>query len=589
LRFGLLAAAFLAVSAWLPLRIPLPVAPAPAGAADAPQPAWDHYLDQEEVTDLLKQLHDAYPHLTGLESIGTSAEGRDIWALTITNARTGAAATKPAMYVDGAVHGNEIQATDVCLYTAWLLLDRYGEWERITELVDRVAFYVVPTVNVDSRAHFFSEPGNYNIGRTARIPYDDDHDGLVDEDPPEDIDGDGMIVQMRIRDPFGTHKTHPDDPRTMVRIEPGETAEWTRLGREGIDNDGDGRVNEDGPGYLDLNRNFPFQWQPRYVQAGAGDYPLSASNTAAVADFVAARPNIAFAFAFHNYGGMWLRGPGSDLSPPFPPADVEVFDYLGREGERTVPGYRYLVSKDDLYTTHGDFDEFVYQLFGIYAFVGEVYMSSEIAYAGRSDDPNGPDGNLWSRRPGFVERQEFNDHLMMGEMFVDWHEVEHPTFGTIEVGGWKQQTVRMSPGWMLRETLHRNAMFVIWTATQLPQVSVEITEISSLGQGLWRVRARAANSGALPTLSAQARRRDLLRHDLFSLAGDGATVVSGSVLLDSHHGTLDPRDNRPERVLTWVPAFGKRDVQWIVTGEGSVTVSYEGYKCGRAEASAELR
>ena len=562
---------------------------ATAAAADKPAFAWDHYFDQEEVTEVLKKLHKAYPRLTELESIGKSSEGREIWAMTINNPETGDALSKPAMYVDGAIHGNEIQATEVCLYTAWQLLDKYGVWERITELVDRTAFYIIPTVNVDSRARFFTDPGSYNIGRTARIPHDDDRDGMEDEDGPEDIDGDGMIMQMRIRDPFGQHRSDPEEPRVLLRVKPGQQGEWTRLGAEGIDNDGDGAVNEDGPGYVDMNRNFGFAWQPRYVQNGAGDYPLSATNTRAVSDFIEARPNIAFAFAFHNMGGMFLRGPGSKLSPPIPPADLKVLDYLGMEGERTIPGYRYLVAMDDLYTTYGDFDEFMYQCWGVFAYTGEIYMSSQVAYRGRSEETTGPDGNLWSRRPTFAERQQFNDHLMMGEMFVEWRPFDHPTYGEIEIGGWKPFTVRMSPGFMLPETVHRNAMFVIWTATQLPHIAVEVIEVKDLGGGLWRVRARAANTGAVPTLSSRALQKEIYRRDLFSIAGKGLEVLSGGVLIDPHFDKVDPVNHFPERIPTHVPAFGKREVQWIVNGNGSVTVTYKGFKCGEAEAVAQLK
>jgi len=556
--------------------------------AELPALTWDHYYDQDQVTDALKQMHKAWPDLTELESLGKSAEDRDIWCLTITNEKTGPAADKPAMYVDGAIHGNEIQATEVCLYTAWTLLSRYEEWERITELVDRVVFYIIPTVNVDNRARFFTDPSSYRIGRSARMPYDDDRDGLFDEDTYEDLDGDGHILQMRVADPQGKWKSHPDDPRVMVRIKPGEQGQWHRLGMEGVDNDGDGRVNEDGPGYLDMNRNWGFEWQPSYVQGGSGDFPFSAANTRAVSDFIAGHPNICFAFAFHNTGGMFLRGPGSKLSPPIPPGDLKVFDYLGLEGERTVPGYRYLVSMKDLYTTYGDFDEFMYQIWGVYAYVGELYMSSQIAYRGRSDSTNGPAGNLWSRRPSFDERQQFNDHLMMGEMFTDWHTFEHPSYGEIEIGGWRPFTVRMSPAWMLPDMLHRNAMFVIWTATQLPDLSVELTEVKSLGDGVYRVRARCINAGAVPTLSDRARGKQLYRPDLFTLEGKDVTVLSGGVLRDRWLDRVDPVEHRPRRVPTHTPAFGVREVQWIVTGNGDFEVSYDSVKCGGGEITGTL-
>jgi len=562
--------------------------PALAVAADRPLFHWDRYFDQDQVTAALATLHDAYPQLTALTSLGTSAEGRDIWQLTIGNPRTGPLDRKPAMYVDGAIHGNEIQATEVCLYLAWLLLDRYGEWDRVTELVDRAVFYVVPTVNVDSRARFFSDPGSDQIGRTARVPFDDDQDGLLDEDGPQDLDQDGLILQMRVRDPYGTHRTDPEDPRVLVRAKPGEGAEWTLLGLEGLDDDGDGRVNEDGPGFLDLNRNYGFNWQPPYVQSGAGRFPFSASNTRAVGDFLAAHANIAFAFTFHNYGGMFLRGPGSPDSPPYDPADIAVWDWLGTEGERTVPGYRYLISFQDLYATYGDFDEFAYQVLGILGYTGELTMASEFAYSGRSDRPDST-GSPWSRRPTLAEKQDFNDHLMAGEMFRDWTPYLHPQYGAIEIGGWKPFGVRSTPGWLLPEMLHRNAMFVVWTAMQLPRVTVRVVAIEDLGGGVRRVRARATNATGLPTLSAQALDKRVCRRDLFTIGGPQVEVLGGGLVIDPWLGSVAPAAQRPARLETWLSGQSAREAEWIVRGTGQVTVTYDGVRCGMAAADTTLR
>ncbi len=563
---------------------------APLAAKEPPALTWDHYYDQDQVTAALKRLAAAHPELTELQSIGKSAEGRDIWQLTITNEKTGPASSKPAMYVDGAIHGNEIQATEVCLYLAWELLTKYGEWDRITELLDRSTFYIIPTVNLDGRAHFFEDAGNYNIGRSAHMPYDDDRDGLFDEDDYDDLDGDGQILQMRIRDPWGQYRTDPDEPRSIIRVKPGEQGEWTLLGLEGIDNDGDGRVNEDPPGYLDMNRNYGFKWQPPYVQSGAGDYPFSASNTQAIADFVSAHPNICFQFTFHNYGGLFLRGPGSKLAGPYSPADLRVYDYLGAEGEKSVPGYKYAVSSEDLYTTHGDLDEWLYQCFGVLGFTGELYMSSQTRYRKPGEPETTEDQE--ERGPSvstLKERQQFNDHLMMGEMFEPWKPFEHPTYGSIEIGGWRTFTTRMPPTFMLQDLVHRNAMFVTWTATQLPQVSLEIIEVKGLGGGLWRVRARAADATAMPSLSAQARNRKLCRLDEFRIDGKAIEVLAGGILEDPYFDRWTPVEHRPARIFTFVPGFGKQEVQWIVSGSGPITVTYDGLKCGKREAKAELK
>jgi hypothetical protein len=143
---------------------------------------FDHYYTYDKVVEALRALNAAYPDLTLLEQVGKSEEGRVIWALTINNLKTGAPLTKPGVYTDGNIHGNEIQAGEVCLYLANRLLTNYGKIDDITDVVDRNVFYIIPVVNVDGRAHFFSDANTPSSNRGLRIPVDDDRDGLIDED-----------------------------------------------------------------------------------------------------------------------------------------------------------------------------------------------------------------------------------------------------------------------------------------------------------------------------------------------------------------------------------------------------------------------
>lgn len=130
---------------------------------------FDRYYNYDEVNEALKALNKAYPEMTKLEVVGKSEEGREIYALTINNPKTGEASEKPGVYVDGNIHGNEIQAGEVCLYYANMLLTKYGENEKVTKAVDRNAHYILPVVNVDGRYHFFEDANTPNSSRSIRV------------------------------------------------------------------------------------------------------------------------------------------------------------------------------------------------------------------------------------------------------------------------------------------------------------------------------------------------------------------------------------------------------------------------------------
>ena len=138
--------------------------------------------------------------------------------------------------------------------------------------------------------------------RTKKTPVD----GLT----VEDIDGDGRVLFMRIADPNGTYKRHPQEPRLMVPREPGEFGgEYFRLMPEGTLKACDGlaiTVNRDPEG-LDLNRNFPSQWRQEFEQTGAGPYPASEPEVRAMVEFFVRHKNIGAAISYHTHSGVILR------------------------------------------------------------------------------------------------------------------------------------------------------------------------------------------------------------------------------------------------------------------------------------------
>ncbi|NGP88703.1 M14 family metallopeptidase [Fodinibius halophilus] len=551
---------------------------------------FDHYYDYSQVVEAVKALHEAHPKMTDTEVIGESEEGRDIWSLTINNPNTGKPLTKPGVYVDGNIHGNEIQATEVNLYLMNYLLTNYGSNKKVTNMVDRNVFYFVPSINVDGRYHFFNDPNTPSSNRGLRIPKDDDRDGLFDEDFPEDLNGDGSINRMRKKDPFGKWKTDPKDPRIMVRTEPGEMGEWTILGQEGIDNDGDGRVNEDSEGYVDPNRNWGSSWAPPYVQRGAGNYPYSGNVTKAVTEFMMERPNIIMVFAFHNTGGMFLRGPGTKEEGPLNPQDVNVYDLLGKNAEKIVPDYRYLISWKDLYSTYGDFTEFTYNQVGAFSFVGELFMSEQETYKAHDEKESGDnESSAFSESTKQKrERLQFNDHVVQGSLYNEWKTYDHPKYGEVEIGGWAKMSSRLPHPFMLQNLVHRNASAVMYAAAQTPEVSMEIFDTEKVDNNLHKVRVRVVNHNAIPTMTYHSVKNKLFPKDRLKVSGNDIKVIAGGEITNLYRDQVRYKDHKPEIQFFRVPGNEAVEYEFLVEGDGRVNVEYKSRKAGKCSQQTSL-
>lgn len=553
----------------------VPVSPMKAaGAPNNPkvEVAWNRYYDHAAITQVLQRLNRAYPDLTELVSLGKSVMGKDIWMIRITNGRTGDHLSKPGMFINANIHGNEIQAAETALYTAWYLLESYATNAWIRDLLDTKTFYIVPTQNPDSRDKFLKEPNTTNTPRSGQMPMDDDGDGQVDEDRFNDLDKDGHITQMRIRVPGGRWKISDRDPRMMVPAAAGEQGTHEVFWTEGLDMDGDGQINEDNEGAYDANRNWGWLWAPNYIQRGAHFYPFSLPETKAIRDFVLAHPNLLGGQSYHNMGGMMLRGPGVEGDRRYA-GDDRVYDVIGKKGEEMLPGYRYLITYKDLYTVYGGETDWMYAGLGILPFVNELWTQ----------------WNLF-RRPaagGFGRLGEdiyrFDELLLFGDAFTPWTEVDHPTLGKVEVGGMRKYIGRIPPSFLLEEELHRNMAFTLWHAYELPVLEVSEITTKSLGGGLTEVRASIVNKRAIPTRLEVDVVNRINRPDRIRLTG--GTVVTGGIRTAYADGRFTEQTHNPAELLVdAIPGNGAVHVTWIVRGNGPFTVEVESPKGGRASA-----
>ena len=548
-----------------------PVAGALAALGSPPNPkvavAWDRFYDHAGIMEISRRLAAGHPNRIKIGSIGKSTQGRDMVLLTVTNFDHGDADKKPAMWIDGNIHSNEIQGSEFSLYTAWYLAEMADRVPAVDSLLDQYTLYIVPTINPDARDHYMHRPNTASSPRTGLAPRDNDGDGKIDEDNLDDLNGDGHITQMRRKNVNGRFKVSPEDPRLMIPVRPGEKGEYDLLGQEGFDNDGDGFVNEDADGGYDPNRNWPWRWVPQYVQGGADRYPGSLAETRNVMEFVIAHPNIAGAQSYHNSGGMILRGPGVPQDE-YRPADIAVFDQLGRTGEEILPGYRYMIVWKDLYTAWGGELDWFYGARGILTFSNELWTPFLYFYK----QPER--GNRYQ-----TVESRFNSLLLMGEAMVEWQEVDHPQYGKIEIGGTKKNFGRVEPGFMLQSDAHRNMMFTLYQTSQMPLVRVDSVTTRSLGGGLTEVTAVVLNERLAPTHTQQDLENNITRPDFVSI--EGGRVIAGFTVDNPLNGDATEQKRDPANIrVRNIPGHGLVRVRWIVSGAGPFTVTADSEKGG---------
>ncbi len=530
------------------------------------QISWNRYYTAEGLGALAKKLADAHPNLVKLSSIGKSYEGRDLWCLSITDYNTGEEMEKPGFYIDGNIHSNEIQGAEFAMYTAWYLAESFGNNQFISDLLKKRVFYIVPTINPDARNAYMKGENNANTPRSGMMPIDDDRDGLFDEDGYDDLNGDGEITLMRRKNNYGRFRSPPSNPNRMDRVGTDELGDYEYLGYEGIDNDGDGQINEDRVGgYYDPNRNWGWSWVPEYIQGGAHKYPFSVPENKAVMEFVMAHPNIAGAQSYHNSGGMLLRGPGAEIDKgTYTRRDIQVYDALGELGEKLIPGYRYLVVYEDLYSAYGGELDWFHGSRGVFTFTNELFTSYLL---------------FNERRPDADDRDLFSRRLLFEDDFIPWEEYDHPVYGKIEIGGTRKNTGRADPGFLLESDAHRNMAFTIYHAYQMPELIIESVEEKDLGNGYREVMVTVGNQRLIPTHSDHDIKNKITRPDYIRI--EGPEVLAGMRVLNKDLNQTEEQVYMPEQVeIPNIPGMSTVSVKWIIRGGGDYSIVVDSEKGG---------
>jgi hypothetical protein len=515
------------------------------------------YYDYRSLRKQLVSIAKQDPNLVRVDSIAQSIDKRKVWIVEVGKGAEESRKNRPAILVVAGIEGNDLIGSSIAV--SWLeqLLKQFQADDKIAELLETTTIYIIPRLNPDAAEHFFVEPKRETS--TNSKPVDDDHDGLIDEDGPEDLNGDGLITWMRIEDREGDYILDPLDERLLIKADhlKGEVGTWRYLS-EGIDNDQDEQWNEDGSGGVNFNRNFPYNYE--FFAPDAGVHQVSEAQTRALAEFVVEHPNIGIVITYGAADNLLKTpagAPAPDRRKPMTAIDEKDLGYYRVVGQlyREALG---LKKELETATFPGTFSDWIYFHRGRLSLASrpwspaiavELSESAEKEEEGEKEKVEDnkekeqrTDSEKDKDKRNETERKQlkwFDENAP--EAFIQWQSIEHPDFPAqkVQVGGYAPFSLTNPPASMVEEVISRHAGFLMMVIKRLPRIGIRKIDSKHLGHGTYDIEIQVENTGFLPTSLAQGRttqevyptRLVMELDDKFFLSGTRITslpAISGS-------------------------------------------------------------
>ncbi len=525
------------------------------------------YSDHAKITQRLKTLESSHAQAAKLTSLAKTTGGKDVWLLEL---GTGDRAAHPAVVVLGGVEGSHLLGSELALGFAEKLLASETS-DSVKTLLATTTFYVFPSLSPDASEQFFAKLKYERSGNAT--PTDDDRDGRLNEDPFEDLNGDGQVTWLRVEDATGKWKTHPADNRVMVQanVEKGEVGKYL-LFSEGTDNDKDGKFNEDGEGGVHFNKSLTFDHP--YFAAGAGEHPVSEIENRAVLDYLYERFNVFAVITF---------GPTNNLSEPWKfdksknstriPAGITEAD--ARQAKLAGELYKKSVTLKDPPSAgpqKGDVSQWAYFHYGRHSYSTpgwwapkfEIPKDTAVAKKFKANEDKNTD----------VDFVRWADKEKV-DVFTDWQKVSHPDFvgKNAEVGGFKPFVKTNPPFAYVDKLTAEHAKFIVALAKRAPRVDLVNMKTEPLDGGVTRVTITVQNTGSFPAVADIAKNNNWIKLVKLTVTTSGDQSIVGG---------------RKVVLFPNLEAGESKEVSWLIKGKGKVTIDAGAPQTGTKQVSANL-
>ena len=555
-------------------------------------------LDNSALSTRLASLGAVHSATAETFTIGTARSGASIEGVKLSNGQD--TIGKPAILVVGNIDAGRVFSATIAMSVAERVAADFAS-KGEGNLLEHATVYVIPRLNVDGASARFASP-LFDDGATG-YGVDNDRDGLMGEDGPADVNGDGQITWMRVPDPEGTWIEDPFDTRANVEADStrGERGEW-KIMREGLDSDGDDSIAEDAANDARVSRNFPAGFEEH--TAAAGHYGGSEPEVRAMMDFVIGHPELTVVVTFDGTdnlisepasaddptpSGRFFRGPRTLPDGKVLKSDADLLKEFGRRAkdiredgakadaypkgsfQRWIYEHRGLMTLDfaawqmptetesEKEKTEGDqpentssaakatSDDSDVATWDVQDSADDTKTATDAPGADTSEDPEKPD--TWRKASDDAGRLRWLDNSGLDSRFIAWQDFAHPQLGAIQVGGWAPFALTEPPSSERQAISDAAADFVLGLGGTLAQVEIASFTATKLSKRLWRIEAAIENNSLLPLMSkagARARTVRPARLELVLPASSSIVAGEGKQLIPS----LDGSGGRSE--FTWL-------------------------------------
>lgn len=516
------------------------------------------YLTGDQLLSRINQMEDENPGVVSSAILANSPGNRPLHLIRIGNDSKSENGTNPSVFVGANLEGNRPLATEGAIFLAETILADPANYESMN-------WYIVPLGNPDAAARYFKAP-LFEDSRND-FPTNDDKDELTDEDGSNDLNGDGLITKMRVHHPEGEWISSESDPRLMLKADGKKGQQGVyKIYTEGIDDDADGKYNEDGPGGTNVGINFPQLFH--HHTADGGLFPGSTPESYAIMKFVFEHPEIAMIVSFGSTNWCHTPPKGGRKGE----ADLNKIRLTERQAGfmNMDPARTYtleeLVESFNAENPQSNMDEGrMMGMLGVGAalnpqagdllfyekFASEykAYLKEQGVDGERFEPAPARDGSfelwgyfqvgvpvfsldLWSlaKKDSISAEEamlEFVDSRPGRIGFVEWEAYDHPSLGPMEIGGVVPYTSTTPPHEWADSLLNLQVPWILKLAGELPDLHIYETLVSAKGDGIYQVDIWIENRAFIPFPTHMGARNRQAAPAVLTLEGEQVKFISG--------------------------------------------------------------